>query len=418
LFVSFSPYDEIHASNKSENSYSSEEAAFAAGAKKNSFRHGLINCLQTDFESALNESGIYGTCKLAQEALDEPMSPDERAVALSELNLLQIKLKRRELGTIRFVGELFKKGLVKTMTMFACISNLMGDETSGWKGRDEQSIELLCKLLHTVGQQLMNAKTNKQQAELAALFRRLDELAVDKHLTPRCRFAVQEVIELRHNNWLERRVEEGPALVAEIRRKAAQEEQDQQIRTQSQYQKFPGGGRGQHMGRDHGQGRGRPQDIRNTQRAPDITPKSIAVNHGGKSILSARVVEAYPILPAVESFSDERLQRTVKVIIDEFLSNSNLQDAQDSMEELPTRANGLLLVQALDKCLNSSKPKEKAALYQLLKCLAPHCLVGHQDEILAALAVFDPLVALAETIVDVKDVSLFVIIYECICSNF
>ena len=61
------------------------------------------------------------------------------------------------LATIRFIGELCKEGLLKTSIMHECILNLIAitDETGElvrWKEvQDEQCIELLCRLLHTIG---------------------------------------------------------------------------------------------------------------------------------------------------------------------------------------------------------------------------------------------------------------------------
>ena len=66
-------------------------------------------------------------------------------------------MKRRMLATIRFIGELCKEGLLKTSIMHECIVNLIGvtDENGEWNGwkevQDEQCIELLCRLLHTIG---------------------------------------------------------------------------------------------------------------------------------------------------------------------------------------------------------------------------------------------------------------------------
>ena len=123
---------------------------------------------------------------------------------------------------------------------------------------NEQSIELLCKLLHTVGYQL-DSKPGKYKGQLEELFLRLHDLSTDKKLPPRARFAVQEVLELRRNGWQERRVEEGPKLVSEIRMMAAQEERQQLL-----------GGRSQRHRNDKGAPFGR--DARESQDARDTRP--------------------------------------------------------------------------------------------------------------------------------------------------
>ena len=161
------------------------------------------------------------------DAVAATLSEDERTMRLAELDEMLSKLKRRKLGNMRFIGELCKKSLLKLSIMYNCINSIMcvSEEEKKWKVMREEDIELLCKLLHTVGHTLESNSTKKQKVELESFFQRIAELATDKSLNSRMRFALDEVLSLRSNNWQARREQEGPATLDAIHQKVAQEEQ-------------------------------------------------------------------------------------------------------------------------------------------------------------------------------------------------
>jgi translation initiation factor 4G len=65
-------------------------------------------------------------------------------------------MKRRYLGTIRFIGELFMMSMLTVRIMHECVERLL----SGYKKtKDEDRLECLCKLLATIG-----AKMDEPQA--------------------------------------------------------------------------------------------------------------------------------------------------------------------------------------------------------------------------------------------------------------
>ena len=65
-----------------------------------------------------------------------------------DLNELQMKAKKRALGTVKFIGELFKLKMLNESIMFHCITNLIREPD------DEEGIECLAKLLVTIGKDL------------------------------------------------------------------------------------------------------------------------------------------------------------------------------------------------------------------------------------------------------------------------
>jgi hypothetical protein len=142
------------------------------------------------------------------------------------------KIKRRMLGNIRFVGELYKKKLLNTETMHECIIELLGSPPKWKPSYDEQDIELLCDLLDTVGETLEN-KSKKLKSKGAdysknfdLYFDRLKQLTKDKSLNSRLRFKIEFVIELRNSNWQKRRTTDVPLTLTELHQRLQQEEQN------------------------------------------------------------------------------------------------------------------------------------------------------------------------------------------------
>lgn len=76
--------------------------------------------------------------------------------SLQEAHCQQLKLKleevhftsrRRSLGNMKLIGELFKLKMLTAGIMHSCVLKLLKDE-------HEESLECLCKLLSTIGKDL------------------------------------------------------------------------------------------------------------------------------------------------------------------------------------------------------------------------------------------------------------------------
>ena len=90
-------------------------------------------------------------------------------------------------------------------------------------------------------------------------------------------------------------------------------------------------------------------------------------------------------------------------MVDEFLSNQIMQDAFEIMDELED-ACGLFLTHIIDRYLNSNKNKEKTLLEDLLIAVSPRFLLDKSAQIIQELSTHETLLALAETMLDVKEV--------------
>ena len=64
-----------------------------------------------------------------------------------ELQESKDKARRRSLGNIKFIGELFKLKMLTEAIMHDCVVKLL-------KNHDEESLECLCRLLATIGKDL------------------------------------------------------------------------------------------------------------------------------------------------------------------------------------------------------------------------------------------------------------------------
>jgi len=163
------------------------------------FRKYLLNHCQEDFErgwvakeamaaaaatKALEDKAV----KAANEQKDE--QKEEHALYSEEYYAAQ-KAKRRGLGLIRFIGELFKLQMLTERIMHECVKKLLGNVDNP----EEEEIESLCKLLSTVGGIL---DTQKARVHMDVYFSRMKELTKSPRVTSRMQFMLQVSVFLSH----------------------------------------------------------------------------------------------------------------------------------------------------------------------------------------------------------------------------
>merc|ERR1719341_3164571 len=71
-----------------------------------------------------------------------------------EFNAQETKLRRRSLGNIKFIGELYRIQMLNGRIMHEIIQKLLRET-------DEESLECMCRLITTVGK-LLDEETQKQ----------------------------------------------------------------------------------------------------------------------------------------------------------------------------------------------------------------------------------------------------------------
>lgn len=72
---------------------------------------------------------------------------EEKQRLVEELVETKDKARRRSMGNIKFIGELFKLKMLTEVIMHDCIVKLL-------KNHDDESLECLCRLLSTIGKDL------------------------------------------------------------------------------------------------------------------------------------------------------------------------------------------------------------------------------------------------------------------------
>uniref|UniRef100_A0A674D8L4 Eukaryotic translation initiation factor 4 gamma, 1a n=1 Tax=Salmo trutta TaxID=8032 RepID=A0A674D8L4_SALTR len=204
------------------------------------FRKLLLNRCQKEFEKDQDDDVIFEAKQKEMEAAKE----EEKAGLKATLEEAKDKARRRSLGNIKFIGELFKLKMLTEAIMHDCIVKLL-------KNHDEESLECLCRLLSTIGKDL---DFEKAKPRMDQYFAQMDKIIKEKKTSSRIRFMLQDVIDLRRSGWVPRRGEQGPKTIDQIHKDAEQEEQMQQIKVQDQ-----GGRGGQHGGQQVGRG-SQPQD--------------------------------------------------------------------------------------------------------------------------------------------------------------
>lgn len=135
------------------------------------FRKYLLNRCQEEFERGWKMN--IG---------DKPEGESEEATMLSDQYYIEAAAKRRGLGLVRFIGELYKLGMLTERIMHECVKKLVDYEGVP----DEAEVESLTSLLRTIGQPLDH--TEKGPKMMDAYFTKINEMVVIEGLPSRLRF--------------------------------------------------------------------------------------------------------------------------------------------------------------------------------------------------------------------------------------
>ncbi|XP_058224937.1 eukaryotic translation initiation factor 4G-like isoform X1 [Rhododendron vialii] len=186
---------------------------FSEDDEKITFKRLLLNKCQEEFERDARE----------QEETDRADEEGEVKQSEGKREEKRIQARRRMLGNIRLIGELFKKGMLTERIMHECIKKLLGqyqNPEGQYQNPDEEDIEALCKLMSTIGEMIDRPKAKDH---MDAYFDMMAKLSNDMKLSSRLRFMLKDSIDLRKNKWQQRRKVEGPKKIEEVHRDAAQE---------------------------------------------------------------------------------------------------------------------------------------------------------------------------------------------------
>ncbi|XP_056684123.1 eukaryotic translation initiation factor 4G isoform X2 [Spinacia oleracea] len=190
----------------------SELPELSVDNEKITFRRLLLNKCQEEFERGEREEQEAN--KSDNEGEEEPKQSE------GVREEMRLKARRRMLGNIRLIGELYKKKMLTERIMHECIKKLLGQ----YQNPDEENIEALCKLMSTIGVMIDHPKAKEH---MDAYFDIMGQLSNNMKLSSRVRFMLRDAIDLRKNKWQQRMKVDGPKKIDEVHRDAAQERQGQ-----------------------------------------------------------------------------------------------------------------------------------------------------------------------------------------------
>ena len=136
----------------------------------NLFRKYLLNRCQEEFERGWKMN-----------LPDKPEGESEEAVMLSDEYYIAAAAKRRGLGLVKFIGELFKLGMLTERIMHECVKKLVDFDGIP----DEAEVESLTSLLKTIGRSL---DSTERKPMMDVYFQRISAMLDTPNLPSRLRF--------------------------------------------------------------------------------------------------------------------------------------------------------------------------------------------------------------------------------------
>ncbi|XP_056421627.1 eukaryotic translation initiation factor 4 gamma 1 isoform X2 [Hyla sarda] len=183
------------------------------------FRKLLLNRCQKEFEKDKDDDEVF---EKKQKEMEAAATPEEKTRLNDELTEAKDSARRRSLGNIKFIGELFKLKMLTEAIMHDCVVKLL-------KNHDEESLECLCRLLSTIGKDL---DFERAKPRMDQYFNQMDKIIKERKTSSRIRFMLQDVLDLRMCNWVPRRADQGPKTIDQIHKEAEMEKQREQVKVQ------------------------------------------------------------------------------------------------------------------------------------------------------------------------------------------
>jgi len=161
------------------------------------FRKYLLNRCQEEFERGWK--------------VDLPKNGKGEVDLMSDEYYAAAAAKRKGLGLVQFIGELYKLTMLTERIMHECVRKLLEFQDMP----DEAEIESLCKLLRTIGGNLDAHERGKQLMD--AYFTRINAIIELPGLPSRLKFMLMDIVDLRKANWVSKDANKGPKTLEEVR---------------------------------------------------------------------------------------------------------------------------------------------------------------------------------------------------------
>uniref|UniRef100_T2MEM1 Eukaryotic translation initiation factor 4 gamma 1 n=1 Tax=Hydra vulgaris TaxID=6087 RepID=T2MEM1_HYDVU len=203
------------------------------------FRRILLNKCQKEFDKDSSDE------KLLEEDKGRTFDTEaESKLWKADLDQREILNRRRMLGNIRFIGELFKLKMISENIMHDCVIKLLKCEKVE---SAEDQLECLCKLLATIGKDLDHPKA---KFRVDQYFAQMSKIIDRKKISTRIKFAIKDIIDLRSCNWVPRRDDSNPKTIDQIHKEAKDEEKEMEKMRQQDKMRPKERGSQRSIGRD------------------------------------------------------------------------------------------------------------------------------------------------------------------------
>lgn len=194
--------------------------------KDQDFCFHLVKKCQEEFETSDLYDGLNVDDRKAE--IETEADSAKRKIMYEELYEDMRQRRKKYLGTIKLIGEMYKFGLLLPKIIGLCMQHLIG-------GASNENIECLCSLIATVGSKMANEPDENIKLSLKHTLTVLSDLANPKKsdldiLESRIKFKIMDTIDLSRRNWRPRMVENNPKKIEELREeteRAAKEEAKQ-----------------------------------------------------------------------------------------------------------------------------------------------------------------------------------------------
>ncbi|CAE7551762.1 unnamed protein product [Symbiodinium pilosum] len=137
----------------------------------------------------------------------------------------RIRRKHRCLGTVKWIGELLTRGLLRSRLLCTCVQQLLKE-----RQRCPEFVEFAAALLRSAGK-TFDVSTWDQRPQLLELFAEIEELSTSGSLPLRLRFLLRDLLELRAAGWQSARPPPKPC--EEARTSGARPQSTRQLPTTS-----------------------------------------------------------------------------------------------------------------------------------------------------------------------------------------
>lgn len=189
------------------------------------FRKYLLNRCQEEFERGWEVN-----------LPEKPEGQNDEAAMLSDEYYVAAAAKRRGLGLIQFIGELYKLGMLTLRIMHECVVKLLNFEGTP----DEAAVESLVKLLRTIGGTMDSDPTGKGRSMMDTYMDRISTIMKIEGLPSRMYYMLLDTVEMRKKGWEAKGGLKGPKTIQEIREEAAAAQSAAELERQRSSRGGPG----------------------------------------------------------------------------------------------------------------------------------------------------------------------------------